>query len=225
MNELTTTRDLPMLAGEITRTNQLVEDSKNKAIHHAIECGAALIEAKALCVHGEWLGWLKSNCDVSERTVQVYMKLANEYPLLEESNPQRVADLSIREAVKLLSTPKEVEPIAADIGWMPKGEQLAHVTLGGFESLYLQESIYQGFYWVAYICEPYIDYFIKPVRNDYVEKAIFDWLPGKHTRNCKIENLKWEYLDSKPDFVKKITQGIWTGEEATLSSLRSEVKK
>ena len=109
MNELTTARDLPMLAGEIIRTNQLVEESKNKAIHYAIECGAALIEAKSLCKHGEWGVWLKNNCSVSERTTQIYMKLATEYPLLENSNPQRVADLSIREAIKLLSEPKETE--------------------------------------------------------------------------------------------------------------------
>ena len=94
MTRLTKVRDLPMLAREIIRTNQLVEDSKNKAVFHAIECGSALIEAKALCKHGEWLGWLKSNCSVSERTTQIYMKLANECPLLDHSNTQRVADMS-----------------------------------------------------------------------------------------------------------------------------------
>ena len=163
---------------------------------------AALIEAKALCKHGEWLGWLKSNCRVSERTTQIYMKLANEYPLLEDSNTQRVADLSIRDAVKLLSTPKEVALIVADNSWMPTGEQLAIATLEGMETLYLQESVHQGFYFVVCIGDA-INYTTKAIPVDHVEKFIFECLPSKYVmRDCKIKHLDWEYLDSETGFVE-----------------------
>jgi hypothetical protein len=191
-----------MLAEEIIRTNQLVEDSKNKAIFHAIECGAALIEAKALCKHGEWGVWLRNNCSVSERTTQVYMKLANEYPLLEDSNTQRVADLSIREAVKLLSTPKDATCSHHD--WLPKGESLLFCYFESLESLFIQESAYSGFYYVVYVGANHIDYTIKPIPSVHVDRVIFDWLPGKRTRGVEIKHLSWETQASKVDFVKEL---------------------
>jgi hypothetical protein len=35
-----------------------------------------LAEAKAMLAHGQWLPWLRENCDVSARTAQSYMQLA-----------------------------------------------------------------------------------------------------------------------------------------------------
>jgi hypothetical protein len=46
------------------------------AADHAIAAGHALIEAKALVAHGEWLAWVKEHCGFSERTAQIYMRLA-----------------------------------------------------------------------------------------------------------------------------------------------------
>jgi hypothetical protein len=51
------------------------------------------------------------------------MKLAADYPLLEDSKAQRVADLSIREAIKLLSSPK-IKPLALDGDGLPETETL-----------------------------------------------------------------------------------------------------
>jgi hypothetical protein len=47
-----------------------------KSAEHAMAAGDALTEAKAQLKHGEWLPWLKSHCEISERTAQVYMRLA-----------------------------------------------------------------------------------------------------------------------------------------------------
>jgi hypothetical protein len=76
------------------------------------------------------------------------MKLAHEYPLVENSNTQRVADLSIREALKLLSQPKETKKVDLNPDWLPKGETLAYVLWDGLESVYIQEAWCKGFYYI-----------------------------------------------------------------------------
>src|SRR6266849_265246 len=73
-----------------------------KSAEHAMAAGDALIEAKAQLKHGEWLPWLKGHCEISERTAQVYMRLARNRSEI-EANPQRVADLSLRGAASLLA--------------------------------------------------------------------------------------------------------------------------
>jgi hypothetical protein len=54
---------------------QVVDNGKN-VVRKGIDAGLALIEAKKLVQHGQWLPWLKENCGVSERRAQHYMKLA-----------------------------------------------------------------------------------------------------------------------------------------------------
>jgi len=68
-----------------------------KSAEHAMAAGDALIEAKAQLKHGAWLPWLKGHCEISERTAQVYMRLARNRSEI-ETNPQRAADLSLRAA-------------------------------------------------------------------------------------------------------------------------------
>ena len=87
---------LDSLADEIRRELSAAEADWHSAVGHAIRAGELLIEAKRQVAHGEWLLWLETNCPLSDREAQNYMRLAR--------NPQRVADLpSIREAVALLS--------------------------------------------------------------------------------------------------------------------------
>jgi len=47
-----------------------------RAITAYRQIGCDLIEAKALCRHGEWLSWLKANVPFSERQARNYMRLA-----------------------------------------------------------------------------------------------------------------------------------------------------
>lgn len=67
---------LPVLAAEIRRAHADVLDAVKTASERAIEAGHALIEAKELVQHGEWLPWLRENCALAERTAQLYMKVA-----------------------------------------------------------------------------------------------------------------------------------------------------
>jgi hypothetical protein len=106
---VTTLPDAPLasLAAQINEAHRQCVAAASSALEHARRAGTLLAEAKGKCGHGQWLPWLKENFDFSERTAQNYMKVAREWPRLAEANPQRVADLSYREAVKLLEAPRQ----------------------------------------------------------------------------------------------------------------------
>src|SRR4051794_13759749 len=101
MSEIVKKRDgasLETLAMKINEEHRRCEQAFKVGLGHALKAGELLVEAKTLCVHGEWGRWLKDNFEGSERTAQAYMKVFRERGQLEEANPQRVADLSYREA-------------------------------------------------------------------------------------------------------------------------------
>lgn len=82
----------------------------------ALKCGQALNEAKAKVGHGNWKRWLQENCpEVSERTARDYMKIAkpeNQKKIDErlEAEKGSAADLTIREALRLLKPSAEKAP-------------------------------------------------------------------------------------------------------------------
>ncbi len=88
---------LPTLAAEIKRAHKGVFDAAKTAAERCIEAGHALLEAKALLKHGEWLPWLKNHCELPERTAQLYMKIAKSG--LESAT---VADIGLRAAGKVM---------------------------------------------------------------------------------------------------------------------------
>ena len=59
--------------------------------------------------HGDWESWLNNNCsNISPRTARLYMQLSKNEDKLRvaaEKNGNGVADLSVREAQKLLAKP------------------------------------------------------------------------------------------------------------------------
>ena len=92
------------LAGRINTEHEACHASMRKGLEHALKAGALLLEAKAGLPHGEWLPWLGENCsDIGERTAQNYMRLARELPKLGSEKAQRVADLSYRDAVHVVT--------------------------------------------------------------------------------------------------------------------------
>lgn len=82
-------------------------------MQHALDAGHALIEAKALVAHGQWLQWLSANTQLGERIAQKYMRVARDFPRLTANTP-RVADLSFREGLRLLTTNKDDAQDVAD---------------------------------------------------------------------------------------------------------------
>ncbi len=87
------------LAGRINTEHKAVCEAAMTATQHAIKCGVLLTEAKSGLPHGQWLPWLKENCELSERTTQAYMRLARRCEELGGEEAQRVADLPVRQAM------------------------------------------------------------------------------------------------------------------------------
>ncbi|CAN5679521.1 hypothetical protein BH23GEM6_BH23GEM6_04420 [soil metagenome] len=109
---MTDTAPLAALAARIVAEHQACEASARSALEHARNCGELLIEAKAKVPFGAWRGWLDENFPASERTAQLYVRIATRWPEL-AANTQRVADLSLRGAAVRLAKPSEPVPSLA----------------------------------------------------------------------------------------------------------------
>jgi hypothetical protein len=92
------------LANRIKTEHAAIGAAFKRALVPAIAAGEALNEAKGLVGHGQWLSWLEGNCQIAERTAQLYMKLASGKSVL-ESKSANLADLTLSEAVKLIDPP------------------------------------------------------------------------------------------------------------------------
>ncbi len=100
-----TETSLTDLAARIQAAHEAATTSMRRGCEHAINAGRLLIEAKNQVPHGQWLHWLKKHCQVSERMAQHYMTLARHF----EANPQRVADLPMRQAIKVITAPERLK--------------------------------------------------------------------------------------------------------------------
>jgi hypothetical protein len=95
---------LPDLASHIRQEHELCEKAARQSLVHAAEAGRLLDAAKEQCGHGGFAKWLAENFPASERTAQTYMRIHRNWDKL-ESKAQRVADLSLRQAMAILSRP------------------------------------------------------------------------------------------------------------------------
>lgn len=94
------------LARRINDEHHQCAEAARSTLDHALNAGALLAQAKVQVVHGQWGNWLRDHCTVSERTAQLYMKLAREWPAwLEAHKSATIADLSMTQAVALLAAP------------------------------------------------------------------------------------------------------------------------
>src|SRR4051812_18212064 len=94
---------LPELADLINEAHERVEGAIRSGLEFARQAGELLQQAKAQVPHGRWTAWIENNCQISLRTAQGYMRLARRWDELVGTNPQRVALLSLREALRLLT--------------------------------------------------------------------------------------------------------------------------
>src|SRR5262249_1706254 len=98
MEEITTfSEELRNIADRWNEPPPQSEQTLKKGLHHAMEAGRLLLEAKTKVEHGQWLPWLSAHCEFSERLAQKYMRIAKELPKLEQADPAntpRMADLS-----------------------------------------------------------------------------------------------------------------------------------
>jgi hypothetical protein len=94
---------LANLAIRIRREHREALASARGVVLHALEAGRLLNEAKAKLRHGKWALWIEENCKFSSRTAQRYMYLANKLPDRLRANTTRVADLTMRGALDLVT--------------------------------------------------------------------------------------------------------------------------
>ena len=71
---------------------------------HAMAAGDLLIEAKAQLKHGQWLPWLAKHCVISERTAQLYVKLAKKRTTIEKEQIRNVADLTLNGGTRFIGS-------------------------------------------------------------------------------------------------------------------------
>lgn len=74
--DLQHSNSLADLAARIRAFHLATSDNLRRSVESGIAAGELLIEAKGQLQHGQWLPWLRENCDISERTAQLYMRLA-----------------------------------------------------------------------------------------------------------------------------------------------------
>jgi len=124
---------LDALADKINTEHEAVCKAAMTATQHAIKCGVLLAEAKSGLSHGQWLPWLKENCELSERTTQAYMRLARRYEELDGEEAQRVADLPVRQAMVAIADHQAEqipnifnrdEPVSEEEIWAWAGRQV-----------------------------------------------------------------------------------------------------
>lgn len=102
---------LATLAEQINHHHAECESAMKTGLEHALEAGRLLSAAKSQCSHGSFGAWLADNFDGSERTAQAYLRVAKRWPEIEaKAKAQRVADLSLRDAIKLLTEPRAETP-------------------------------------------------------------------------------------------------------------------
>jgi hypothetical protein len=116
--EITRSNSLVDLAHRIRAEHEAATAALKSGMQHGITAGSLLIEAKRQLQHGQWLPWLADHCAISERTAQAYMQVARSFGKLDQSNTQRVADLSFRDALRSLAVTasilKDLPPASCD---------------------------------------------------------------------------------------------------------------
>jgi len=108
------------LAQQIDQEHRACEADYFNALGHALRCGELLSQAKGQVKHGEWLPWLRQHGPIPERAASTYMKLYRELPdrLSVRALPKSAipADLSLTQAVKLITAPPKPKPERAADG-------------------------------------------------------------------------------------------------------------
>lgn len=114
-------------AQAINRRHREIVETAQAAFVQAMEMGRHLSYVKAKLKHGEWLPWVSSNLEFSERTVRRYLALHENRLLLKSANVTDLNDaytvisktgriktkgISVSKAAELLDVPVEMAEAA-----------------------------------------------------------------------------------------------------------------
>lgn len=109
MQTITTTSTPTAMSAEqltvaIRQEHEAASTAARSALEHALEAGRLLAEAKRKIGHGSWESYVKESCGIAPRTARLYQRLHRHRDRL--PNRQHVAELSVRQAARLLEQPK-----------------------------------------------------------------------------------------------------------------------
>jgi phage N-6-adenine-methyltransferase len=99
---------LTVIADQINDAAHRAESSARESLRHAKQAGELLLRVKAELPHGEFTGWVESQCEFSPRTARRFMKLADQWEELQTKTDTIVTDLGITEALKVLASDENV---------------------------------------------------------------------------------------------------------------------
>jgi hypothetical protein len=109
-NEVDENSPLPDLAATIRRLNRAIGDYARSTLRASIDLGDALAWARARVKVRGWKSWRQEHCpDISARRDEVCRQLAASRSIIERALADNL-DLSIRDALKLIATPKAHSP-------------------------------------------------------------------------------------------------------------------
>jgi len=111
MSDIASSNSLADLAGRIKAEHTAVSTALKDSVRHAIAAGELLIEAKNQVPHGQWLPWLQDHCSMSERTAQLYMRVAKNRAEIEVQMRNDVADLTLNEAAAMLALSSDIRKL------------------------------------------------------------------------------------------------------------------
>jgi hypothetical protein len=112
MNDIEKSNSLTDLAARIRTEHETIRRIMADAVKRAMNAGDMLLEAKKQLKeqgqgYGYWMPWLEKHCDMSQRTANLYMRLAKNRKVIEASGD--IAGLTLNAAARLLAPPRDVE--------------------------------------------------------------------------------------------------------------------
>jgi hypothetical protein len=110
-SDITTSNSLADLAARIRAEHQATAAALTSSVEHAMTAGDLLLEAKAQVNHGQWLPWLTERCAMSERTAQLYMRIAKNRATIEMNIRNGVADLTLGQAAALMMMTADIKKL------------------------------------------------------------------------------------------------------------------
>ena len=111
IDDITRSNSLVDLAARIRAEHLATSEALKSSVEHAIKAGELLLEAKAQLKHGQWLPWLSQHCELSERSAQLYMRIAKNREAIGEQIRNGVADLTLNQAAALLVMTSDVRKL------------------------------------------------------------------------------------------------------------------
>jgi len=99
--------NLAAIAEGINAKQIEAEAAHRSALERTMEAGKLLIEAKKQLPYGQWLPWIEEHCQVSAEMAGKWMKLAREWPRLQEAYPEWVPESGVKDALRLLAKPRK----------------------------------------------------------------------------------------------------------------------